>query len=205
MWKLFSEELPPESDEPTPNREYWFLVNYSQSKSKTPKVCFRRGETLYREDFKPWRRINSDTVVRWTSLPKLIKDSPKPLPCERCGTLGCGCWWDEVDKMNKPEGYEILVSFNTYWVMDLMPRLIYNLYDIYPTRGVLVTKTKCFTNFEILCNSEVVCEILTNFGDYRFDDYEGDGILVRSVNLEVVAVVKDLLKEYVEIGDGKVL
>ena len=94
MWKLFSEELPPESEERCPEREYWFLVNYSQSKSKTPKVCFRKGDLLFKDDFRPWKKINNDTVVRWMELPKLVLDNPEPKPCPECEVLGCGCWWD---------------------------------------------------------------------------------------------------------------
>ena len=95
VWKVFSGELPPESSEMVPDREYWLLVNYSCSKSKTPKVCFRKGNQLFTDSFKPWKVINDDTVVRWTDLPELVIDARAPAACSECDKTSCICW-DEL-------------------------------------------------------------------------------------------------------------
>tara|TARA_Y100001956_G_C4019647_1_gene141373 strand:- start:56 stop:352 length:297 start_codon:yes stop_codon:yes gene_type:complete len=98
--------------------------------------------------------------------------------------------------MGKVKGYETISSFNNFWLMDFMPKFLFQLYDLFGYDETIYTKSKCFTNFEVCIGDTVICEAMTNFGDYRKDEYTGDGLLIRSSRKDVVELGSDLLRDY---------
>ena len=103
--------------------------------------------------------------------------------------------------MKQVDGYEFLLQCNVTYLMSIFPDIIYQLYHLEGVKNLTVV-SKTFLNFEIKDCEERILEVLTEFGNYRSDEFDGDAILFRSKDRKVLDVVYKVCKDYEE-GDMK--
>ncbi len=101
--------------------------------------------------------------------------------------------------MKQVDGYEFLLQCNVTYLISMFPDIIYQLYHLEGVKNLTVV-SKTFLNFEVKDCEKVVLEVLTEFGNYRSDEFDGDAILFRSEDKRVLDIVYEVCKAYDEGG-----